>query len=232
MTMLSVVMQPVAAMHALQQRPVGHAGRGEDAVALGHVLQAIDAVEVLDPPAARAGDLVVVAEHEPALHLPADAAQRGRREHALGRAAGADVDVDAGVRVGRRDHAGDIAVGDQPDAAAERAKLGDDSVVPVRSSTQAMISAGSTPLALAIERTLSATELREVDRAFGIARADRQLLHVDVGRVEQAAALGDRQHRERVRPGLGGDRRALRAGRARCRSSGRYPAPSRRCSPM
>ena len=49
----------------------------------------------------------------------------------------------------------------------------------------------------------------EVDHPLRIARPDRQLLHVDVGRVEQPALLGDREHGERVRPGLGGDRRPL-----------------------
>ena len=53
------------------------------------------------PSAAARGPLVVVAEQQPALHLAADAAQRRRRQHALGRAADAHIDVDAGVRVGR-----------------------------------------------------------------------------------------------------------------------------------
>ena len=50
------------------------------------------------------------------LHLPADAAQRGRRQHALGRAADAEIDVDAGfVGIGGVDDAGDIAIADQAD---------------------------------------------------------------------------------------------------------------------
>src|SRR5690242_11159707 len=71
----------LAAVHSFQQRPVRDAGRGEDAVALGHVAEMIDAPEVLDAPAVGAGDLVVVAEDELALHLPADAAQRRRCEN-------------------------------------------------------------------------------------------------------------------------------------------------------
>ena len=69
--------------------------------------------------------LVVVAEQQPALELAADAAQRRRREHALGRAARAHIDVDRRVGIGDRDHPGDVAVGDQHDAAAEAAQLGD-----------------------------------------------------------------------------------------------------------
>ena len=58
--------------------------------------------------------LVVVAEHQPRLELAADAAQRRRRQHAFGRAALADIDVDAGrLGIGRGDHARDVAVGDQ-----------------------------------------------------------------------------------------------------------------------
>ena len=76
-----------------------------------------------------AAALVVVAEQQPALELAADAAQRRGREHALGRAARAHIDVDRRVRIGDRDHAGDVAVGDQLDAAAERAQLGDQLLV-------------------------------------------------------------------------------------------------------
>ena len=49
----------------------------------------------------------------------------------------------------------------------------------------------------------------EIDGAFGIAAADGDLVHVDVGRVEQRAGLGDRQHRQRVRQRLGGQRGAF-----------------------
>ncbi len=47
--------------------------------------------------------------------------------------------------------------------------------------------------------------LVEIDHAIGIARADRDLVHIDVGRVEQAAVFGNRQYRERVGAGFGGD---------------------------
>ena len=99
MTMLSVSMHAVlAALDPAEQRAVGDPGGGEDAVAAGHVLERVDAVEVLDPPAPRAAALVVVAEQQAALDLPADAAQRGGGEHAFGRAARADVDVDRRCR--------------------------------------------------------------------------------------------------------------------------------------
>jgi hypothetical protein len=50
--------------------------------------------------------LLRLAQHQAPLHLPADAAQRRGREHAFGRAADADVDVDPGfLRVGGMDDA-------------------------------------------------------------------------------------------------------------------------------
>ena len=72
-----------------------------------------------------------------------------------------------------------------------------------------MISSGSTPLAAATARTFSVGLLVEVDHAVRIAGADRELVHIDVGRVEQVALLGDGEHGQRVGAGLGGDRRAL-----------------------
>ena len=51
--------------------------------------------------------------------------------------------------------------------------------------------------------------LVEAHEPLRIAAADGDLVHIGVGRVQQAAFLRDRQHRERVRPGLCRDRRAL-----------------------
>src|SRR5438309_7767710 len=86
-----------APVYAFQERTVGNAGGGKNAVALRHVLQRVDALQILDAPPVGARDLVVIAEHQPALHLPADAPQGSGRQDALGSAAGADIDVDAGL---------------------------------------------------------------------------------------------------------------------------------------
>ena len=72
-----------------------------------------------------------------------------------------------------------------------------------------MISFGLHALGGGDRRDILGRRLVEIDHALGIARADRDLVHVDVGRVEQPALFGDRQHREAVRPGLGADRGAL-----------------------
>ena len=69
--------------------------------------------------------LVVAAELQHPLHVAADAAQRRRRQHALGRAADAQQHVDAGRWIGGRQRAADVAVGDEADARARLAHLGD-----------------------------------------------------------------------------------------------------------
>ena len=49
----------------------------------------------------------------------------------------------------------------------------------------------------------------EFDDALGIARTDRDLLHVDVGRMQQRAAIGHRHGRDRARHVLGAQRGAF-----------------------
>ena len=51
--------------------------------------------------------------------------------------------------------------------------------------------------------------LVEADDAFGIARPHGQLVHIDIGRVQEVAFFGDRQHGQRVLTSLGGDCRAF-----------------------
>src|SRR3546814_1674796 len=51
--------------------------------------------------------------------------------------------------------------------------------------------------------------LVEVDDARRIARPHCQLVHVNVGRVQQASFLGNRQHRQRIGASLRSDGRAL-----------------------
>ena len=136
---------------------------------------------------------------QPALHLAADRAQRGRREHALGRAADAEIDVDAAVGPRGRDHAGDVAVADQPDAGARLAHLAISSWWRGRSRISTTSSPISTPLALASSARFSLRRGVDVDHALGQAAADRDLVHVGVGRVEEAALAGHREAGDRVR---------------------------------
>src|SRR3546814_18542237 len=75
----------------------GDAAGGEGDVAAGQLVQLVLAVIVGDAAARGALALIVVAEHQAALELAADAAQRRRGEPALRRAAGAPVDVCAAL---------------------------------------------------------------------------------------------------------------------------------------
>ena len=182
----------------------------------------------VDPPFGGAGALGVVAEHEPALELAADAAQGRRGEHALRRAARAHIDVDRRVGIGDRDHPGDVAVGDELDAAAERAQLGDQVGV-ARPVEHADDDVGRVDALGGGDRRgycRTATRARSITPA-GIAGADGELVHIDVGRVEQAALLGDGEHGERVGAGLGGDRRAFERVEGDVDLRARCPAPRR-----
>jgi hypothetical protein len=71
------------AAHAAQHRAIGDPGRRKHDVARGEVEQFVLTIEVGDSKAMGAAALVVIAEQQPSLHLPADAAQRRRGEHAF-----------------------------------------------------------------------------------------------------------------------------------------------------
>src|SRR5262249_17987557 len=105
---------------------VGDAGRGEQHVAARHLVGAIDLGGGVDAHLGGAFELLGAVEHEAALYLAADAAQRRRGEHPFRRPAAAPVDVDAGlVGPGRVDHGGDVAVRDQAYGGADIAHLVD-----------------------------------------------------------------------------------------------------------
>ena len=78
-----------------------------------------------------------------------------------------------------------------------------------RSRMQAVISDTGTPLAFASATTLSPAGASRSTSAWRVAGADGDLVHVHVGRVQQAAALRHGEHGERVRHRLGADGRAL-----------------------
>ena len=145
-----------------------------------------------------------------ALHLAADAAQRGGRQHALGRAADAEVDVDAGfLGVGGPDDAGDVAVGDELDAGTGLAHGGDQLGMarPVENAGGDLRYAHALGLGQRVEGV--GGRRVEIDDAVGIAGTDGDLVHVHVGRIEQAAALGNGQHGQRIGHRLGADGGAL-----------------------
>ena len=109
-----------------------------------------------------------------------------------------------------RDHAGHVAVADQHDAraglaapwrSARRARS--------RSRMQTMRSDDLALLGLGEVAQVLADRCVEIDHAVGQAAADGDLVHVDVGRVQEVAVLGQRHHGQRVGPALGGDRGAF-----------------------
>ena len=218
---------------AAQQEAVGDAGGGEHHVARAPALRSRTRDRGRRCPCAMArsrSSSLRGLQH--ALHVAAHAAQSGRRQNALGRAAGAQQDVDAGRRVGGGQRAADVAVGDEADARAGLAHLGDQRVVArAIEDDGGQIARRATRLASAIAARLWVALLR-----MSIAPArngpDGDLVHVRVGRVQELSVLGHRHHRQRV-----GERRSRPgssppADRPRCRPPARRPRrrpPARRC---
>src|SRR5690349_1337781 len=167
--------------HALQQRSGGDAGCREHAVALHHVADAVDLARILDAHLAGALALLLGVEHQAALHLSADAGERRGREHALRRAADAEIDVDAGrLRIGGMDHAGDVAVGDEAHPRPRLAHRGDEIGMarPVEDERHDLLRLDA--LGLGERADVVVRACVDIDHARWIAGADRDLLHVDV----------------------------------------------------
>src|SRR6185503_20584460 len=134
----------------------------------------------------------------------------GGSQHALGSAADAEIDVDAGfLGIGGPDDTGDVAVGDELDARAGFTHRGYEFGVarPVENEGGDFRYAFALSLGQCVDG-VSGWRV-EVDDAVGIAGTDGDLVHVHVGRIEQAAALGNGKHGERVGHALGADGGAL-----------------------
>ena len=113
------------------------------------------------------------------------------------------------VRVGGVDHAGHVAVRDQRDGRAGLAHRRDQ----VGMARPVHDQRGDVGRCHALRlRQIADVLLRrriEIDHALGIAGADRDLVHVDVGRIEQRSALRHRHGGNRARHVLGAQRRAF-----------------------
>src|SRR5581483_5218777 len=187
---------------ALKQLAVGDAGRDEtDVLAARELLRAVHLVRVGHTHAPGTSALVVVPELEPPEDLAADARERRRREHAFRRAAAPHHHVKTGAGDGDGERRDDVAVLDEVDARTGRADVVDELLVP-----RPVEDDDGEVLNLAPERVRHDLEVLgdrpiHVDLALR-GRADHELLHVRVGRVEQAAALRHRHHRDRVRASL------------------------------
>ncbi len=107
------------------------------------------------------------------------------------------------------DHAGDVAVGDQAHRGAGRANAGDDVGMARTIEHQHGDRGGIDALGLGEPADVVGRRRVEFDDALLVAGADRDLLHVDVGRVQQRAAIGHRHGRDRARHVLGAQRGAF-----------------------
>src|SRR6185295_2651776 len=196
---------------APQQLAVGDAGGAEEnLVTWGEVLGLVDSGEVveaesLEPLLLRLLLLLVgVVGLEAGLDLAAEAAHGRSGDDSLGSAADADDRVDAGAAYGGGDAGREVAVRDQTDAGAGGADVRDELLVPRavehhdgQIAHPTLEGRGDVPQVLGDRRV-------DVDPAAG-GGPDDDLLHVDVGGVEQAAALGGGEHRDGVRSAGGAE---------------------------
>ena len=209
-TTVSVSMTSLPKRTPAQHRAVGDAGRGEQAVAAHHVLHLVVLARIGDAHLGGALALLLGVEHQPALHLAADAAQRRRRQHAFRRAADAEIDVDAGCPAS--------AVWMTPATSPSVIRRTDAPVLRTaairsawrgRSRMSAVMFVRLHALGLGERADVFLRRRVEIDDALRIARADGDLVHVDVGRVEQRAAFGHRHGGDRARHVLGAERGAF-----------------------
>ncbi len=170
----------------------------EDILARDEVVREENAIEIVALVDERLA-LLRAARPELALDAASDALQRSGGDHSLGRAADPVQQVDAGLRPGGGDRRGDVAVADQVDARACLAKLPDQLVVAF--ALEHDDTDVGRPAAFRLRDGLNVLGRRgvDVDHADGVcSRGD--LLHVDgCAGVEHRAALGDGDHRDRVR---------------------------------
>ena len=140
--------------------------------------------------------LRLVLDHEPPEYFAIQAAQRRGRQHAFGSSARAHHGVHAGTRHRRRDSGREIAIADQADARARLADIRDELLMPRpvehhhHHVVHAPLQAPGDGLQVVFHRSV------QIDSAFR-RRTDDDLLHVAVGRVQQATAFSGRQHRNR-----------------------------------
>ncbi len=111
--------------------------------------------------------------------------------------------------VGGVDHAGHVAVGDQAHGGAGLADGGDEVGVARTLEHQRGDVLGLHALGLGERDDVLVGGRVEIDHAGRIARADRDLLHIDVGRVQQRAALGHGHDGDGAGHVLGAERGAL-----------------------
>jgi len=189
--------------HALEQAAIGDAGGGEDDVlAARQILRPVDALGIGDPHRLAARFVFRLGDDETCEDLAVEAAHGRRREHTFRRTARAHHGVDAAARDRGGDACREVAITDEADARAGGADVGDELLVPrpVEHDHRQFVD-------LAAERARDGAQVLahrgiQIDQVLG-ARPDDQLLHVEVGRMQQAALVRGCEHGDRV-GGAGG----------------------------
>src|SRR5262245_43574781 len=116
----------LAEFYPAQHGAAGNPGRGKQAIAFHHIVNLVLTPRVFDTHLQRALTQLFGIDDQSCLHLPADATQCRRGQHALWGPADAQIDVDARFRFGAMDHARHVAITDQADGGASLAHRGDD----------------------------------------------------------------------------------------------------------
>jgi len=146
-----------------------------------------------------------------ALDLTPQAAQRGGRDDALGRAADADREMVVRAPDRGADRGDDVAVGDQLDAGAGLADLGDQVVVPGPVEHDRGHVGHLAAERIGDRLQVLAHRAAQVDAALGD-RPDGHLAHVHPRHLHQAAGVAGGEDRERA-PAPALPDRARRLGR-------------------
>src|SRR5215204_1445333 len=119
-------------------------------------------------------------------------------------AAAAYIDIAAGAPgVGGVDHAGDVAVGDEAHRTASLAHRSDQVGVARAIENEGGDVFRGHPFGFGQRRNVVLGRGIEIDHPFGIARSDRNLLHIDIGRIEEGSAFRQRQRGDRAGHVLG-----------------------------
>ena len=161
------------------------------------ILRSVNPLEVGDPHRAAPLFVLGLVDDEAREDLAVQAAHRRRGQHALGRAARPHDRVHTGADDRRGDAGRQVAVADQADARAGGADVGDELLVPltIEHDHDEIVDVA----AEAARNRLQVVRHRRIE-ADGILRAgpDDELFHVEIGGVQQTAALGRREHGDRV----------------------------------
>src|SRR6267143_144747 len=184
---------------ALQQISVRHSrARENHFLPRRQIFGVVNTLQILHAHFCQAFRVLRLADHQPRKNLPIQAAQRRGRKHAFRRAARAHHCVHARSDHRRGNPGREVAIANQPDARTRRAYLFNELFVPrpVQYDHHEIFNVAVQPLGNRLQ--VVGYRCIQVHRAFA-RRSHDQFFHVQVGRVQQPAALARRQHRDGIR---------------------------------